>query len=210
MSRAPVPVLMAAVAVGLVAATVPAVAQATPADSIPAVYQGGNEWWVQIKLTSSATWINEVQVRDEGGSWKAMSVASWDKSVRTASFHIEPGHKVSFRYDSKQFPGQWRHSCWFEHPSGREVCHMAGDPFTATYSDLKGNNWWVQVDVDANKAIRGVDARVNGGTWKALTLKSWGDWAASFHVPTGSVVEFRTTATDGSTHTSSKYTWPPR
>ncbi|HET6403385.1 MAG TPA: PKD domain-containing protein [Candidatus Thermoplasmatota archaeon] len=80
-------------------------------------------------------------------------------------------------------------------------------PFAAEFSGLKGNNWWVQVDVAGNKPVSSVCAIVNGSGCKALTLRSYG-WAASFHVPTSSVVSFRVTAATGETVTSGGYTWP--
>jgi hypothetical protein len=35
-----------------------------------------------------------------------------------------------------------------------------------------------------------------GGSWKALELKSWGEWAASFHIEPGNQVRFRAFAND--------------
>lgn len=80
-------------------------------------------------------------------------------------------------------------------------------PFTATFADLKGNNYWVETDVAANKPVSAVCAMVNGGTCKALTLRDYG-WAASFYVPTGAVVSFRATASSGESATSGGYIWP--
>ncbi|MCA1812210.1 MAG: hypothetical protein LC623_09410, partial [Halobacteriales archaeon] len=63
---------------------------------------------------------------------------------------------------------------------------------------MKGNEWWVEAKATGSKSIAQVDARSNGGTWQPLALKSWGAWAASFHVTPGSHVQLRAKATDGS------------
>jgi hypothetical protein len=80
--------------------------------------------------------------------------------------------------------------------------------FDAEFSGVKGNNWWVQVDVWTNEPFAGVDARVDCGIWRPLAKQNWGSWAASFHVPTGSVVDFRARAFDGATDHSGGYVWP--
>ena len=59
----------------------------------------------------------------------------------------------------------------------------------------------------ANQPLRGVDARVNGGSWNALELKSWGNWAKSFFVAEGSMVEFRATSTSGQSVVSQPVQW---
>ncbi len=82
--------------------------------------------------------------------------------------------------------------------------------FDATFKNVKGNEWWVQVDVTATGGtLAGVDARVNAGAWVALTKQSWGSWAKSIHAPPGATVEFRARATDGSTDVSTASRWPP-
>jgi hypothetical protein len=69
------------------------------------------------------------------------------------------------------------------------------------------NEWWVEVTVGGNEAITKVDARVNGGTWRALSLRSWGNWAESFNVPKGSRVDFRATSSTGAQDTSDVVCW---
>ena len=80
--------------------------------------------------------------------------------------------------------------------------------FAATFSNVKGNDWWVQVDVAANRPLQGVCASVNGGACRALAHQSWGAWAASFAIPSGADVVFRATATTGETATSIAYDMP--
>lgn len=85
---------------------------------------------------------------------------------------------------------------------------VARQDFTATFSGVKGNEWWVQVSVSANEPLAGVDARVDCGAWVSLTDQGWG-WAKSFHVPDGSKVDFRARSTTGAVDGSgTAYVWP--
>jgi endonuclease/exonuclease/phosphatase family metal-dependent hydrolase len=78
--------------------------------------------------------------------------------------------------------------------------------FSASFSGVSGNEWWVQASVSATRTLAGVDARVNGGSWVALANQGWG-WARSVHAPGGSSVQFRARATDGSLAYSAYYAW---
>lgn len=85
----------------------------------------------------------------------------------------------------------------------------APSSMTASFAPKPGNEWWVNVHVDANEPIAGVSASVNGGPQVALSKTSWGSWAKSFHVPSGSAVKFRATSTSGSVVDSpTAYAWP--
>ena len=77
--------------------------------------------------------------------------------------------------------------------------------FDASFDSVKLQEWWVQVDVNSASKVTKVEARVNGGSWKTLSLKSWGDWAASFNVPYGAKVEFKATSSTGATDYSSAF-----
>ena len=80
--------------------------------------------------------------------------------------------------------------------------------FSATFNNVRGNNWWIETTITANKPLAGVDVRVNEGDWRALTRQSWGAYAASFNIPTGSVVQLRARATSAEVALSNRYTWP--
>jgi hypothetical protein len=83
-----------------------------------------------------------------------------------------------------------------------------GGAFAATFSPKAvGNAWWVEVQVTANQPLSKVEASVNNGTWTALTLQSWGNWAKSFYVAPGSNVTFRATSTGGTIATSAPVQW---
>lgn len=176
--------------------------------SVSFASKGGNEWWVEVALGgASASQVTKVESMDTGGSWVELTKRSWGNWA--ASYHVEPGHLVRFR---ATFPDGTRvESCDFTHPAGVEQC--ASQPptsgtFDATFSGVKGGEWWVQVHVTGTEGIRAVDARVNDGAWSALSLKSWGDWAASVHAPNGSLVQFRAASTSGAQDLSGRYRWP--
>lgn len=85
----------------------------------------------------------------------------------------------------------------------------APSSFRATFAPQPGNDWWVNVHVDANQALASVTASVDGGAPVALSKTSWGSWAKSFHVPSGSTVKFRAVSTSGAAVESpAAYVWP--
>ncbi|HUR68568.1 MAG TPA: VCBS repeat-containing protein [Candidatus Thermoplasmatota archaeon] len=171
---------------------------------------GGNEWWTQLTVDPKPV---AVEAMDTGGAWVALTYRDWGQWA--GSFHIEPGHDIRFRASGGA--GVWEESCWFTHPGGVEKCGSTTPPppppngtFAATWKNVRGNEWWVETDVTVSGGtLSGVDARVDGGAWVALTHQSYGSWAKSLHAPPGSHVEFRARATDGQTATSAVYTWPP-
>lgn len=168
---------------------------------------GGNEWWVEVKVTTSdpAYHVDRVEATDDGVSWTLLTLRSW--GAWAGSFHIENGHEVQFR--AAQHGGMsdaWlKHSCWFAHPSGQpERCSS----YDATFRDPSGNEWWQQVYVSAPGGVSKVDVSINGGTPRPLTLRSWGAWANSYYAPGGSTVEFIATSPSGAVDKSGCYYWP--
>jgi len=167
-------------------------------------HRTGNEWWVEVDLFGSAAGsVSRVEAMDTGGPWVTLTKRSWGPYAN--SFHIEPGHTVKFR-------GTWPNgaqaeSCWFTHPAGVEQCGTQPGAFDASFSQVSGNNWWVQVKVTGNKGIAGVDARYGCGFWRPLVLQSWGSWAASFPLPSGEKVDFRARSTTGEYDRSGGYLW---
>jgi heme/copper-type cytochrome/quinol oxidase subunit 2 len=130
------------------------------------------------------------------------SLAKTDCVTCVNSFHVAKGIEVIFqatRSDGAQHTSQ-------------PFIWLAGDgtsEFEASFTPkAQGNDWWIEVDVEANQALAGVDARIDSGTWKALEKKSWGSWAKSLHAPDGSEVQFRATSTGGTSVTSETYIWP--
>ncbi len=87
-------------------------------------HKTGNEWWVEVILRGpSAASVTRVEAQDDGGPWVALTLRSWGAWAN--SFHIEPGHKVTFR-------AIWSDatvtSCRFSHPAGVEDCGTAPPP----------------------------------------------------------------------------------
>ena len=164
---------------------------------------GGNEWYVETVLGGrEVDAVTQLEVRDTGGAWATLSKQPYGKWG--GGYHVEPGHRVEFRATLSN--GIVRTSCAYEHPGGG--CAEGGDSaFDATFSGVKGNEWWVEARVSANEPLAKVEARVDGGEWKALTLRSWGAWAASFHMPQGSLVQLRATGASGATELSGCYRW---
>ena len=77
--------------------------------------------------------------------------------------------------------------------------------FSASFSGVKIEEWWVQTSVSSSASIAKVEVQLNDGAWQALTKQSWGGWAKSTNIPTGTKVEFRATSSTGATSTSAPY-----
>lgn len=180
----------------------------------------GNEWWVQASVSGNQA-IAKVDVRLNGGAWQPVAKQSWGWG---SSYHIVQGTTVQLRATSTSGATDLSSCYRWIPPSNTDatVVSCGGstttttssttttvtDPaFDAQFSGVKGNDWWVQVQVTGNYAVNGVDARVNCGSYHALTKQSWGGWAASFNIPAGSKVTFRATSSYG-TDSSGGYVWP--
>lgn len=147
------------------------------------------DYWVEVTVNANEP-VSKVEARVNGGSYVALTKQSWGDWAK--SIRVPAGATVTFRATSA---------------SGAVDTSDGGasaPTLDADFAPRGGNEWWIQVGVDSPKPLRAVDVRVNGGAWQALQLKSWGDWAASYRAPAGSVVEFRATATDGSQDVSAK------
>lgn len=74
-----------------------------------------------------------------------------------------------------------------------------------SFSNVRGNEWWIETDVHG--AVAGVSFRADGGPWNPMQRTDWGSWARSQHVASGSVVQFLAD-TAGDDVTSSCFAWP--
>ena len=181
-----------------------------PSGSVTFTHGGGNEWWVEAKVSPAPS---AVEAMDTNGAWTRLELKSWGEWA--GSFRIESGHQVRFRAN---VGGAWHESCWFTHPAGAAQCDGTTSPppppppppsgLEASFTPRGGGEWWIQVKVTASERLVAVDTSVNGGSWRPLELKSWGDWAKSYHAPSGSTVAFRATGASGATATSGAYAWP--
>lgn len=171
---------------------------------------GGNEWWVTVKVRSPDGNPSSVCASVAGGTCRPLTLRSWGSWA--ASFKVPSGSHVTF---TATFPAGSITSGAYVWPTGAPVSGGGGTPpptgtFTATFRPYDGNNWWVQTKVDGSESITAVCASVDGGACQPLRLRSWGAWAKSFFVPTGSQVRFTATGGSGATVTSSAYSWPIR
>jgi VCBS repeat protein len=170
----------------------------------------GNEWWIQANVAATGGTLSKVDVRLSGGAWQPLAKQSWGGWA--ASYHATQGTLVQLRATSTT--GQTDLSecyAWIPQPDRdamKASCGSTTQPFDADFTGVKGNEWWVQVNVAANEKLSGVDARVNCGSWVALDFYSWGGWAKSFHVPNGAKVDFRARSQTGATDVSGGYVWP--
>ncbi|MEA3189541.1 MAG: hypothetical protein QOD77_123 [Thermoplasmata archaeon] len=190
--------------------------------SFDATFTGvrGNEWWIQANVAAAGGTLSKVDVRLNGGAWQPLTKQSWGGWA--ASYHAVQGTVVQFRATSTTGATDLSDCYQWIPPSNTDAtkvaCGSTPPPppppppppgFDATFSSVKGNDWWVEAKVTANQAIAKVEARVNCGTaWQTLTLQSWGSYAKSFNVPSGSKVDFRATSTTGAVDYSAGYIWP--
>ena len=182
----------------------------------------GNEWWVQTQVTPSGGTLSKVDVRLNGGDWKPLKLQPWGVRAYAASYHIPEGTVVQFHAVSTT--GQEALSaCYHWLPptqngeNAHEVACTSPPPpppppppgtFKATFSNVRGNEWWVETDVKVEGGtLSKVDVRLNGGSWTSMAKQSWGSWAKSIHAVPGTTVEFRATSTAGDTSMSGAYTW---
>lgn len=200
------PALRVAVWSGLLVlvATVASSAADAPTPLHAAFAPSGNEWWVETTVTADNP-VTRLEARVDGGPWQDLEQRRW--GAWAASFHVPAGSTVEFRA-SDDF-GRSALSDTFRWPDATPVV-PDGDAggFQADFAPKPGNEWWVETAVEANAPLQTVAARVDGGAWQALTLRDRGAWAGSFHVPAGSVVEFRATGSDGGQDLSGRYAWP--
>ncbi len=155
-----------------------------------------NEWWIQVGVSPAPAKV-ETKVAD--GAWTVMDAQSygWTKSL-----HAPSGTPVQFRVTSSG--GQQATTtaqAWLVDMSAK----TATSAVSATVTPV-GNEWWVQAGVTTSKAVTKVEAKAGSGSWTNLALQSYG-WASSFNVPTGTLVQFRVTASDGQQATTTAQAW---
>lgn len=81
---------------------------------------------------------------------------------------------------------------------------------SVTFDHRTGNEWWVELVVGGPAAgsVVAAEARDTGGAWVPLTKRSWGAWAASFHIEPGHEVQFAVRFSDGKIQESCWFTHP--
>lgn len=172
----------------------------------------GNNWWVETKATS-VQGIAGVSASVNGGSPVALTKNQW--GAWSKSFYVPTGAILKFTAVSTT--GATNVSASYRWPTATLVSSTTTTttttttiaPTTApsvTFTPKNGNEWWVQVAVSG--APVKVEAMDTGGPWTTLTLRSWGDWATSFHVETGHLVQYRATFANGTVAQSCAYAHP--
>jgi hypothetical protein len=162
-------------------------------------HRGGNAWWVEVNVTTSADPPHWVYARAEKGTFQPLTLRSWGNWA--GSFNVPAGQRVQF-YAAREHPSgrfdEWKqHSCFFTHPAGVEQCDPGStDPSTFAFRAPGGNANWEQVYVDSNRPVKTVwmtvDDVQNAPSF-SLTKRSWGAWATAANVPQGSTVRFAAT-----------------
>ncbi|HUR61779.1 MAG TPA: S8 family serine peptidase [Candidatus Thermoplasmatota archaeon] len=193
-------------------APAPAPAAAFTATFAPA--SGSNAWWVDLKVTASAT-VASVSATVNGGSPHALAKTSW--GTWAASFSAPKGSTVLAT--AKDVDGRTAMSppmAWLvstgtatSSPTPTSTTSTAPSPatFAATFTPKTlTNHWWVETAVSSGQAIAKVEVRLDGGAWTALPKDSWGTYAKSMSVPAGTHLVFRATSTTGATATSPAFT----
>lgn len=185
--------------------------QAVTATAPPAPYtatitvaSGSNEWWQEVKVTSSPK-PAKVEFSANGGPWKAMALKSWGNWA--VSTYVAKGTPVVFRATAAD--GQTSVSASQPWLGAAPAAHPAPPPaLSASFTPRSvGNDWWVEVKVTSGQTVSKVEASLNGGAWTQLPGTSWGTHAKSLNAPNGTKVVFRATSTTGATATSSPVTW---
>jgi hypothetical protein len=172
------------------------------------------EWWQEVSIAPNpARAVSAVDVRIGGGPWEPMKWASW--GAWTSSLRAPKNSTVEFlAHDpanavSQSLPFTWMDGVLVKGSTTPSPTPTPTPvPFGATYAVAPGSNeWWIEVKVGATGPVSAVDATVDGGAWKPLTLRTWGNWASSFFVAKCSAVQFRSSGPGGAQILSQTLRW---
>jgi hypothetical protein len=177
----------------------------------------GNEFWIQANAYPKAE-VTAVDFHADGGvgfqAWYPLRLQSWGGWA--GSYHLPDGAIVQLRATNRAGATGLSQCYMWIPPSANGAdaapfdCAHPPSRFKATFSGVKGNEWWAETKVASTEQLSNVDARIGcTGDWHAMTLRNWGAWAGSFHIPSGSKVDFRArSAVSGEIRYSGGYTWP--
>lgn len=163
----------------------------------------GNNWWVETDVVASHP-LDGVDARVNGGAWQPLEATAWGSWA--ASFFVPTSSAVEFR--ARSTTGESVVSVPYLWPDATPIADPGTTPFEALFVDVRGNIWWIETEVEANAPLAGVDTRLDGGPWQALSATSWGSWAESLFAPAGTIVEFRARSIYGDEVVSGRYLWP--
>jgi hypothetical protein len=188
-----------------------------PPGTFDATFTGvrGNEWWVQANVAASGGTLARVDVRLDGGEWKPLAKQSWGGWA--ASYRIVQGTVVQLRATSTVGATDVSDCYRWIPPSGQDAAKVScTDPppptFDATFSQVKGNEWWVEAVVTANTPVHAVmvivDCDTSRDPYDMSYRADWGKWTlGGVHIPSGSKVTLWAHG-DGGSEKSGGYIWP--
>jgi hypothetical protein len=186
-------------------------------------HEGDNEWWVEVLVDHSnheGDVLQGVQALGADGQWRHLTYmgqfGEWGKWGTSPQATFRIGSTVQFRASVLDQQGNgdvFVTSCPFTHPAGVEQCGSPPPTFDASFTGVRGNEWWVQAHVATNgDPIVKVEVTLDGGkTWLPLDAQSWAPsaWAKSYHIPQGTVVRLRAYSGSGASDLSSCRQWIP-
>ncbi len=171
----------------------------------------GNEWWVQARVSTNGPSISTVEVTlDQGATWKPLEKKSWGWGTST---RIVDGTMVRLRATATD--GQTDlSSCRRWIPASNQdaliVDCQSSQSFDATFTNVKGNEWWVEAKVTANRPVHAVLVYWNDCSQEpaAMTYQSdWGKWVLGrTFFETGTKLVFEARGEAGSER-SGGYVW---
>ncbi|MHB8586673.1 MAG: hypothetical protein ACYDDF_12675 [Thermoplasmatota archaeon] len=164
----------------------------------------------------------EIRYDPDHGWWEIHPVRCWSPNacVAPVSGYVQSGPIAGTPTATGDSTGYYEQGgpvpLWVPMKSGGSGTSDAGSGSsyggssggTVTFSP-SGNNWWVQTLVSSPQSVTGVDACVNNDACTSLAHQSWGGWARSFFVATGSSVVFRAQEVNGAIVSSWVCAWPP-
>lgn len=176
----------------------------------------GNEYWLQANVAATGGTVGKVDVALNNGAWQPLTKQSWGGWA--ASYHAVQGTVVRLRATSTAGATDLS-DCYQWVPASnsdasKRACTGTPPPpppppaFDATFSGAQGNEWWEQVNVAANQPVAQVMVRLDCSiTWLPLSKQSWGGWAASYHAPAGTRVDFEARTSTYASDVSGTYLW---
>ncbi len=164
----------------------------------------GNNYWVE---TNAAPVDNDgaivaVDARMNGGAWQSLPRTSWGSYAR--SLAVSTGTTVEFR--ALNAAGAVSLSAGYRWSTTPTL--ISSSLFSATFSPTTGSLTFIGTSVSANKPITRVAARLNAGAWFVLAQTGTSSWGQALAVTTGTIVEFRATASTAELAVSARYSWP--
>jgi hypothetical protein len=189
---------------------------------------GGNDWWVQVKVTASKP-LAGVDAAANGGAWVPLDKSSWGDWVK--SFYAKG--EVKFR--ARATDGSTKVSDPFPWPPGsasaasaapasRMMALAAPIAPPALFADFVpggGEGAPAHVAVQAGRPIVALEVQADYGQWRPMERGSsqrfasqmgpgvWDYWSSGYLPPMGSLVVFRATAEDGAVAYSHPFAWAP-